>query len=93
MKIALRLLTNKYIIASIVFIVMVLFFSPYDYFTIRKAQAELDEVNEKIAFLNKESDRMNAELSTLITDTAALERYARELYHQKKEGEDVYVIK
>lgn len=76
-----------------VFVVMILFFSPYDYFTVKKAQKELDSINEKITFLNAEADRMNKELSLLATDTVVLEKYARELYHQKKDGEDVYVVK
>lgn len=93
MKTALRILANKYVIATIVFLVMMLFFSPYDYFTMKAAKRELDEVNEKIDYMNKEADRMNKELATLATDTATLEKYARQLYHQKKDGEDVYVIK
>ncbi len=93
MKTIFRILANKYVLATAVFVVMLLFFSPYDFFTMRDARKELDDLNGKIEFLNAESERMNKELNTLSTDTAAVEKYARELYHQKKDGEDVFVIK
>lgn len=93
MKRILKIIANKYIIASLVFLAMILFFSPYDVFTLQKSQKELDALKEKISFLNSESDRMDAELISLEKDTAKLEKYARELYHQKKDGEDVYLIK
>lgn len=93
MKTVFRILANKYVLATAVFVVMILFFSPYDYFTMKDAHKELDDLNEKIEFLNSESDRMNKELQTLSTDSNAVEKYARELYHQKKDAEDVYVIK
>jgi cell division protein DivIC len=93
MKTTLRILANKYVIATIIFLVMMLFFSPYDYFTMKAAKKELNDINEKIDYLNAEADRMNNELATLVADSITLEKYARQLYHQKKDGEDVYVIK
>ena len=93
MKRTLKLLTNKYIIATLVFFSFILFFSPYNIFTLREEQKTLDDLNEKIEYLNAESDRMNQEIKLLEHDPVALEKYARELYHQKKDNEDVYIIK
>ncbi|HTO16548.1 MAG TPA: septum formation initiator family protein [Edaphocola sp.] len=93
MKRTLKFITNKYLIATLVFIGLILFFSPYDIFTIRAEQKTLQELNDKIEYLNSESDRMNNEINQLETDTLALEKRARELYYQKKDNEDVYIVK
>lgn len=93
MKLLLKLLANKYVIATAVFIAMMLFFSPYSYFTMRSARQELEEINSKIAFMNQAADSMQNELDALNKDAAVVERYARELYFQKRDNEDVFVIK
>lgn len=85
-------MTNKYVLAIVVFALLMLFFSPYDLFTIRESQRELDELDTKIEFLNTQSDSMDAALQHIKADPQALEQYARENYHHKKDGEDVYVI-
>ena len=92
MKTILRIVTNKYVLALVIFGLMILVFSPYDLFTIRDSQKELDDINTKIEFLNVQSDSMDAELNKLKTDPATLEKYARESYHQKREREDVYIV-
>mgnify|MGYP003583140305 CR=1 FL=1 len=79
-------------LAIVVFALLMLFFSPYDLFTIRESQQELDAINTKIEYMTLQSDSMDRELQLLKTDPAVLEQYAREIYHHKKEGEDVYVI-
>jgi cell division protein FtsB len=92
MKTVLRIITNKYMLAIVVFALLMLFFSPYDLFTIRESQKELDELNNKIEYMTLESDSMDTELQQLKTNPEVLEQYARESYHHKKDGEDVYVI-
>lgn len=92
MKTLFKIITNKYVLAFVIFGLMILFFSPYDLFTIRDSQNELDDINAKIEFLSNQSDSMDTELQKLKTDPATLEKYARESYHQKREGEDVYII-
>lgn len=79
-------------LAIVVFALLMLFFSPYDLFTIRESQQELDAINTKIEYMTLQSDSMDRELQLLKTDPAVLEQYARDNYHLKKEGEDVYVI-
>lgn len=92
MRTVLKIITNKYMLAIVVFALLMLFFSPYDLFTIRESQQELDALNDKIEYMNLQSDSMDAALQELKTNPEALEQYARENYHHKKDGEDVYVI-
>lgn len=92
MKRTLRILTNKFIITAIVFLLLMIFFDQNDWFTQNEREKELNQTQEKIDHLNSEVVRMEKELNDLNTNNAKLEQYAREKYHEKKDGEDVYLI-
>jgi len=85
-------LLNKYILTALAFAVLMLFMDQNDWFTQQERQRELDKVSGNVEFLRGEIANMNEELEKLNTDSATLERYAREHYHEKREHEDVYVI-
>jgi cell division protein DivIC len=88
----LKLITNKYVITAIIFLLLMLFFDQNDWFTQREREKELNELQSKIDHMNQESDRMDKELNQLNNSPGKLEQYAREKYHEKKDGEDVYLI-
>lgn len=88
----LKIILNKYLLTGAGFLLLMLFFDQNDWFTQRKRQKQLEEVQETIDYLNAESDRMEASLEALNTDPAFLERFAREKYHLKRPTEDVYLI-
>ena len=69
-----------------------IFFDQNDWFTQNERERELEETQGKIDHLNTEVLRMEKELKELNTDNNKLEQYAREKYHEKKAGEDVYLI-
>ena len=94
MKKVLKIVTNKYFLTGVTFVVWSMFFDQNDWFTLREKQKELDNVKSSITFLNAEINQMTAERNTLTdsTDRRRLEKYARENYRMKKENEDVYVI-
>ena len=69
-----------------------IFFDQNDWFTQNERENELNQTQEKIDHLNSEVLRMEKELNDLNTNNAKLEQYAREKYHEKKDGEDVYLI-
>lgn len=87
----LKILANKYFIASLAFFLLMLFFDQNDWFTQRRRVKELREVEGKIEHLRSESARMNKELDAL-SRPEQLEKLAREKYHEKRDGEDVYII-
>lgn len=88
----LKLITNKYVITAVVFLLLMLFFDQNDWFTQRAREKELNQLQEKIDHITQESDRMDKELTELNNSQGKLEQYAREKYHEKKDGEDVYLI-
>ncbi len=91
MKRFLSIITNKFLIVSVAFLLLMLFFDQHDWFTQRESARELDKMNENIEYLQTEVKRMQTELSEL-DKPEKLEQYAREKYHEKKDGEDVYLI-
>lgn len=91
-KKVLKILSNKYFLASIAFLAWTVYFDQNDYISLQQRQKELNGVKENIAYLNTEIARMSAEKNDLQTNPRKLEQYARENYRMKHEGEDVYVI-
>ena len=92
MKKVLKVVTNKYFIAVVVFVSWTLFFDQNDWFSLQQRQKELNGVKDNIKYLNTEITRMNTERNNLLTNPQKLEQYARENYRMKHDGEDVYVI-
>ena len=92
MKKVLKIVTNKYFIASVIFVSWTLFFDQNDWFSLQQRQKELNSVKGNSTYLNNEITRMNTERTNLLTNPQKLEQYARENYRMKHEGEDVYVI-
>ena len=92
MKKVLKVISNKYFIATFLFVLWTVFFDQNDWISLRQRQRELNDVKSNIAYLNTEIDRMNKERTDLLNDPRKLEQYARERYRMKHDGEDVYVI-
>ena len=69
-----------------------LFFDQNDWFTQHARVKELEKTQQKIDHLNSEIGRMDKDLKELNSSNVKLEQYAREKYHEKQDGEDVYII-
>lgn len=92
MKRILKLVINKYVVTAIIFGVWTIYFDQNDWASMRQRQKELQGVKDNIDYLNTEITKMANERKELMTNPAILEKYARENYRMKHEGEDVYVI-
>ena len=92
MKKVLRILSNKYLITGAAFIIWTVYFDQNDWVSLQQRQKELNGVKDNITYLNGEIARMNNERNALLTNPVKLEKYARENYKMKHDGEDVYVI-
>lgn len=79
-------------ITAVLFLLLMIFFDQNDWFTQHARVKELEETQGKIDHLNTEIDRMDKELNDINTNNAKTERYAREKYHEKRDGEDLYLI-
>src|SRR5690606_19488189 len=88
----LSIIRNKYIIASVAFIIWMLFFDRNDVATQYGYYSQLKELRTEKAFYTTEIDKVTTSLHDLNSDPQALQRVAREKYKKKKENEDVFVI-
>jgi len=87
-----RITRNFYFIATMLFLVWMLFIDNNDLitqFTLRQQLKNLE--NEKTYYIEKISD-VKEEREELLSNDDLLERFAREKYLMKKESEDLYVI-
>ena len=93
MKKALKILGNKYVVCTLIFI---LFFIIIDnnglltHYRLRKQNALLIEQKEK---LEKDiyTDSLNYQKMT--TDIDEIERFGRENYYMKKDNEEIFIVK
>ncbi len=83
---------NKYIIAGIVFIVWITFFSQYDIISQKKQREELSEMKRKISYLDDEIKKLQDEKEALKSNPEAIEKYSREKYFMKKKNETIFVF-
>lgn len=86
------LLKNKYVIATLAFVVWITFFDRNDLLTQGSYLTRLHTLRDQKGYLQKEISRIDSDRHQLQADPAKLEKFARERYHMKKANEDVYVI-
>lgn len=88
-----KLLTNKYLIAFTVFILLILFFdNRNDIFTQIDRRNELKQLELSKQHYENEIVTTKKELIDLKNSTETLEKVAREKYKLKKENEDVFLV-
>ncbi len=88
----LSLLSNKYLLVSVAFLVWMLFFDRNDIMLQYKYNTQLSDLEQQRDFYVKETAQVKKDLNELTTNRARLEKFAREKYFMKKDHEDVYVI-
>jgi cell division protein FtsB len=86
------ILINRYFLVSVGFVVWMLFFDQRDYFQQRERAAELDKVESAKKYYNDEIENTKKQLNNLQNNPTAIEKYARERYLLKREGEEVYLF-
>ena len=85
-------LTNRYVIATVVFLLVILFF---DQFNLRKQIAlhrEKKEQEREIQLLEKGIAQYQDSLRMVTEDRESMEKIAREKYFMKRDNEVVYKI-
>ena len=84
--------TNKYLLAIIFFVSWMLFFDQKDFFYTLSKKNEYNSLKEKKQFYVHEIAKAKQELQDFQSNAVAIEKFARERYMLKKDGEDVYII-
>ncbi len=93
MKKFLKIIGNKYIIATLVFVVLIFFLDEYNLMVTGRVQRQVNELHAEEAALREAivTDSLNA--MELRDNLDAKERYGRENYYMKRPNEDIFVIK
>lgn len=86
------ILTNKFVMATLGFIVWMLFLDINSYLIHHELNSEIDELEESIKYYRTEIESDEKKLEELTTDDAKLEKFAREQYWMHREGEQIFLI-
>jgi len=86
-----KFLTNRFVIAIIIFLVWVTFIDDNSLLYLGKLDKKIDELQTKKAYYQKEIKVQKQTLKDLNNDEK-LQKYAREKLLMKKEGETIYLI-
>jgi len=83
---------NKYFYTGLAFVVWMIFFDQENFIEQFRLSNTLNNLREKKEFYQAEIIKNETNIEKLETDTAWLEKFAREKYFMKKDNEDVFVI-
>ena len=86
------LLKNKYILATLIFVVLMVFFDKNNIITQIKLHGKLNKLKEEREFYQQEIIKNRNDIQGLRSNPETLEKYAREQYLMKKDSEDIYLI-
>lgn len=88
-----KILTNKFALATLAFVVWMLFLDVNSYLIHHELNTEIKELEESIDHYETEIAHDKKKLEELTTDPEKLEKFAREEYWLKKENEEIYLIR
>ncbi|MDP6922225.1 MAG: septum formation initiator family protein [Lutibacter sp.] len=86
-----KLMTNRYMVTLVFFIVWMTFFDENSWLTQLKFNKEIDKLEREKDYYKSQIEQDKALIEKL-NDQEALETFAREKYHMKKEHEAVFII-
>ena len=86
-----KIATNTYVLVLTVFVIWMTFFDTNSFLIHRKLQQEIDKLEEQKQFLKTEIDKDKETLKKL-SNPKELEKFARENYYLKKDGEEIFII-
>jgi len=87
-----KIYKNKYLIATLIFILLILFFDDNNLIKRFALSNEKQNLESQIDFYENEITESNRKYLELKNDEKHLEKFAREEYFMKKKDEDIYII-
>ena len=85
-------ITNRYFIVALCFTVWMIFFDQRDFFQQRERATELNKLEAAKKYYQEEISNTKKQLENLQNNPAAIEKFARERYLLKRDGEEVYLF-
>lgn len=86
-----RVISNKYVIILVLFIVWMGFFDENSFMNHRELDEEIDKLEDANEYY-KEHIEADQKVIENLNDPDSLEKYAREEYRMKKDNEDIYIV-
>ncbi len=86
-----RFLTNKFFIATLVFLGVMIFLDKNDMITTFERNRELKQLEQSKDHFTKELTELRQIKASLESDPGVIEKLAREKYLMKRENEDVFL--
>ena len=83
---------NRYFVVSLGFVIWMLFFDQRDFFQQKERRTELNKLEAAKNYYQKEIEQTKGQLNNLQNNPAAIEKYARERYLLRRDGEEVYLF-
>ncbi|MBR1784839.1 MAG: hypothetical protein IJ760_05320 [Bacteroidales bacterium] len=93
MKKTLKVLTNKYVIATLVFVALIFFLDEYNLMVARRVGRQVRELHAEEAALREAIVQDSLNNAAMLSSLDERERYGRENYYMKRADEDIFVIK
>ena len=91
-KEVLKKFSNKYIIATLVFAALIVFIDQYNVFEQGRSYRKLRKVKKEVKYYDAEIEKEMNTLNALKTDTALMEKVAREQHLMKRDDEVIYIL-
>lgn len=88
----LKLLRNKYFIATAILVVWMSFLDRNNFVHLFRKSRQLQELKTEKAYYKEKIRETKRARKELMKDSESLERFAREQYFMKKPNEDLYII-
>jgi cell division protein FtsB len=92
MRRGIKWLTNKYMIATAIFMLLLLFADKGNVFDQYKLYIKYSKVKTENAYYQTQIEKARKDYDELFTNDRNLEKFAREKYLMKRDDEDVFVI-
>ncbi len=85
-------LRNKYFLASLVFIIWMLFFDTSNWIEIISARRRIAKLQVQKEYYLKKIEEDRQKIHELKTNSENLEKFAREQYLMKKPNEEIFIV-
>ena len=86
-----RIISNKYVIILILFVIWMGFFDENSFMNHRELDEEIEKLENANEYYEKQIETDQKIIDNL-NDPDSLEKYAREEYKMKRENEDIFII-
>lgn len=86
-----RVVSNKYVLILLFFIIWMIFFDTNSYFIHHELNEDIESLQNTKDIYRQEIEKDKTFIEQM-KDSDEVEKYAREKYYLKKDGEDIYII-